>query len=327
MSNLLVSTHCDLDAVGVVVLTEYVKSNLLKKYEHVDIWFNDYLDYTNGLYNYDELANYDEIWYFDFTPDVKAREVIMDNEVFCTIGDHHEGIKQEIEEWDYSKKKYIFDNFQSGAKIYYNFLLSEGYIVEKPSIDQFIERVSVYDLYDKKNELWEEAQNLNRLLNKSITWSKTGLDRYMYFVRSMVNKISTPDNFVYNRIEESKIKEDKAREDMIFREFIDRKREIKTRQDNEGRTFSIIKLNAKISIIASRLLAKYSKLDYIIILNTFKEDAMKLSLRSDKINLVETFQDVSGHAGAAVYAPPNVDVHKFCERIWSGNVWCLNKKV
>jgi len=174
MSKLLISTHCDLDAIGVVVLSRYVSEKLKEVYDDYEIWFNDYTDYDKGVYPYERLKEFSEIWYFDFTPNEKARNIIKENMLPCTIGDHHEGIKNEIDTWDYSKKQYVFNNEQSGAKIYYNFLLSNSVIKETPILTEFIERVSVYDLYSKKDPLWVEAQNLNRLLYKCVTWSKKG---------------------------------------------------------------------------------------------------------------------------------------------------------
>lgn len=326
MSKLLISTHCDLDAIGVVVLTRYIKEILNKQYGSFELWFSDYLDYDNNVYPFDRLKEFSEIWYFDFTPCQKAREIIQEHNIPCVIGDHHEGIKVEIESWEYSKKNYIFNNDQSGAKIYYNFLIDNNLIISSTILDDFAERVSTYDLYQKTSPLWIEAQNLNRLLYKTVTWSKEGLDRYEFFISRMIIKLQNNSKFTFDRFEKAKIDEDITRENELFNEFLSGKREIKTRKDKQGRWFAIISLNSKISIICSRLLEKYPKLDYIIAVNTYNQSANKMSVRSTKINLVEEFKDLAGHAFAAAHSSDTIDTHTFCQQLWEKKIWCLEKK-
>lgn len=323
---LLISTHCDLDAIGVVVLTRFIADTLNEKFEDYELWFSDYMDYDNNIYPYERLKEFKTVWYFDFTPNNKARDIIQETGITCIIGDHHEGIKAEIDSWEYDKKTYIFNNDQSGAKIYYNFLLENKLLTTTPVITDFIERVSTYDLYQKTSPIWIDAQNLNRLLYKTVTWSKEGLSRYDFFINRILLKFKNNKTFTFDRFEQTKIDEDIAREDELFNEFVSGKREIKTRKDRQGRWFAIISLNSKISIICSRLLEKYPKLDYIIAVNTYNQDANKMSVRSTKINLVEEFKDLAGHAFAAAHSSDTTNTHTFCQQLLEKKIWCLEKK-
>ncbi len=105
------------------------------------------------------------------------------------------------------------------------------------------------------------------------------------------------------------------------------KNQIKTRRDSLGNYFSVIKLKTKVSALASRILDKWSRLSYVIIINEYFPSEPKISIRSRKgFNLLEKFESVAGHQEAC--GLKEVD-KQWIDTFWSGrdeNVFYLKEK-
>jgi hypothetical protein len=135
---------------------------------------------------------------------------------------------------------------------------------------------------------------------------------------------NTPDKtFEFTTFERSKIAISQKKEDELFLKYINGKEPIITRKDKEGRYFSIIKLNTKVSSIASRLLDKFHKLSYIIIINDYDKEKTKVSIRSKSVNLLE-YQGTAGHEHACGITEISDD---WIEDLWRGKIYCLEKRV
>ena len=177
-------------------------------------------------------------------------------------------------------------------------------------------------MWQKDSPLWEQAQNLNRLLWKIPNWSKKDnpLEFHKYFINGQLWKLQNMQNFSFNRFELEKINADIKAEQELLAEFLNGKRKIKTRKDKQGHYFSVITLDKKISAICSLLLEKYRKLDYILCINNFDPDSPKVSIRSkEHINVLD-FNGVRGHpqAGGVENVTPEL-----CEAIWTGEIYEL----
>lgn len=316
MEHKLLITHVDLDAQGVYLLSKYYNI------EFDAIMFQDYSNYDTGNFPYEDLTKYTTIWYFDFSPDSRSRDIIQKNNITCIIGDHHIAVEKEINEWEYDKKTYIFDNERSGTKIYYDFIKQVYNFESKSVVEEFVTLIDTYDLWKQDSELWTKASNLNRLFYKVADYTKPEEKKYHIFSDLIEHKLNYSDTFEFNSIEQRKINEDIKKEDSIFCEYITGKKKIKTRQDEAGRYFSIIQINSKISAVCNRILLKYKKLDYIIALNSYNGNN-RVSIRSKKhINLLE-YENVKGHENAAGYENVTED---FFEGLWTGKVYSLTLK-
>ena len=313
MNNRLAVFHIDLDGLGCVALAKFFSSQLGIS----DIWIRNYTDYEDGTFEYNRVKEYQEIWFFDFTPDEKCRQVIQENSMTCIIGDHHAKVKEEIDKWDYNKT-YIYREDISGTEIFFNFLVDTFHIEDTDVIKEFVQLVTTYDLYKEESPLWKSAQDLNRLLFKVCDYSRKDLDKYKLFFDIIDHKFSIQDHFEFNKIEKIKIQEAVKKEEELFNKIISNPgKYIKTRKDSIGRYFCIIQLNSKISITCNKLLAKYSKVDYIMAINTYNPDNPSISLRSRKgINLLE-YEGVSGHEEAA--GMPNM-TEEYIDKLWSGKI-------
>lgn|GEM_PF-5248161 len=313
----LLISHIDLDGLGSYILSSYFDLPFM------NIHFANYSDYEDGSFPYEELEKHEEVWYFDFTPDLKSQKILEDNNITVIIGDHHIEVKPEIDAWNYKNKTYIFDNDKSGTKIFYEYIKSYFSLPKNKVVEEFVELVNTYDLYSKQSPLWCKAQDLNRLLYKTASYFKPMPTKYEIFIASCIHKFTCLESFDFNKIEQKKINEDKKKETEMFLEFVHGKRKIKTRKDDKGRYFSIIKLDSKISAICNLLLEKYKKLDYIIALNDYDPNSLKVSIRSkEHINILE-YCNVKGHENAAGMTEVTED---FFNDLWTGKIYALTPK-
>jgi len=314
----LVQTHNDLDSSGGIIFGKRYADAL----NNPDVWMSGYGEID---YKYDELKNYNVIIYTDFSPDEKSRRIIQENNIKCYILDHHIAVFEELSAWlkEYPTVEYTFSETQSGTEIFYNWLKLNLNIETNNVIDEFVQLVTTYDTWQKQSSLWTQAQNLNRLLYKVLDYKVQGNDlrKYKLFISMMNHKFDFADSFEFNKIELVKIQQDINRENELFEDIISSPgKTIKTRKDEKGRFFAIIKCNSKVSAICNRLLEKYKKLDYVIALNAFNRDKPGTSLRSkEHFNLLE-LERVKGHEGAAGLCETTMEDH---ENIWSGTVYSL----
>ena len=310
--------HVDLDGISCFILANHYKEQL----DIEEFLIADYKDFENdeNIFPWSKLDKnlFDEIVFADITPSEKCRIIIQEQNISCLILDHHKGIKEEIDNWIYDKKIYNFDEEKSGAKLVKEWI--ETICTIKPIVSEYSEIVSTYDLFKKESELWNTADSLNRLLYQTASYGeKIIYDKYKFFINTIEWKLQNQRNFSFSTLEESKIAQSKKAEDEIYNEFINKKREIKTRIDKKGRYFSIIKLNTKISAIASRLLDRYSKLSYIMVINEYDKEKIKISLRSKEINLLE-YEGTAGHEKAC--GIENV-TNEMAENLWNGKLFSL----
>lgn len=308
----------DLDGIFPLVLNRYCE---IPFYKEISTNYNERGEHSD----LEQLGAEDLALYVDFTPDEEARQIIETNQVSCLIIDHHESQYEPIIEWQksYNKVEYIYDVTKSGTYLYYEFLCNNDYPVKGNKVAKEVcTLVSTYDLWQKDSPLWEQAQNLNRLMWKLPNWAykDNPLKLHEYFINGQLWKLQNSDKFFFNRFEMEKINADIKMEQKLFNEFISGKRQIKTRKDSKGNYFSIIVLNKKVSAICSMLLEKYKKLDYIICINDYDKDSPKISVRSkEHINVLD-FQGVKGHpqAGGVENATPEL-----CESLWSKKTYSL----
>lgn len=310
----LLITHIDLDGCGSLIINSIFDI----KFDKIN--FTNYGD-SNELEFLEELKKDDIVVYTDFSPNESARKLIKLSNCKCIIYDHHESVYDEISKWEYDNFEYHYDISKSGTKIYYD-LIKNNY-PNNLVLNEFVELVSVYDLYQKTSPLWEMADKLNRCFFKTLTYYKQGADKFMSFIKNQVYKCTNFTEFKFSSWEQEKIDKDIQEEEEIFNELVLHSAKLlKTRKDEDGNYFVVVKLNKKISAIASRILNKWKKLQYVIVINTYKNDDWKISIRSrDDFNMLE-YKGVKGHPSACAIENCTHDVAK---SIWEGKFYCLEK--
>ena len=271
---------------------------------------------------------YETVIYTDFTPSELCQKEIIDKGINCIILDHHIASKEEMEKFcnDYDKAEYIFDNEKCGTKIYYEWLKEQGYKGNDVS-DYIVKLTDTYDLYKQDDENWNMAEQCNRLLYATALWSyKTDrLKAYEFFINTMLWKMQNADHFFFNNLENTKIMADVKKENEIFENLIkNAPTEISTRKDSKGNYFAVFNCNSKISAVANRLLKKYSKLTYCIIINEYDKENPRISLRSkDDFDLL-TLNYTSGHSNACGIDNEKVeDMKDFTKKLKSKEIYEL----
>ena len=312
-------SHIDLDSQSTVI-------DRVFGIEFDKINYTNYGDENELLY-LDELDENSEVWYIDFSPNSEAQRIIMEKGAKCFILDHHIAVKEDIENWmkEYPFVEYVFDNDRSGTKIYYDYVKDK--YPKNEVLEQFVELVNTYDLFKKDSPLWKDAENLNRVFFKTLTWYKEGVERFESFIKNQVWKCHNMKEYKFSSWEMEKINKDISEENDIFNSVINGGKEtLKTRKDKEGNYFCVIKLKKKISAIASRLLEKYKGLKYVIVINCYKDDDWSVSVRSrDDFDLLQ-FEYLKGHSNASGCDKSKIDVNEYARKLWEGKEYCIPKK-
>ena len=322
LSKTLMNTHIDEDGILPIILNRFFNINYDKEITS---------NYGENLEN-ECLSNYENVIYVDFTPNPRAREIIKENNIKCLVIDHHEGVREEIEQFckEYKNCEYVFDNEKCGTKLYYEWLINQNEYKGNEVSDYIVELVNVYDLYNKSSELWNLADQNNRLLYSTCAWyvlkkdPTNRIEAYKFFINSMLWKMQNANKFFFNKIETEKINADIKKENDVFNELIrESSSRISTRKDSKGKFFALFKCNSKISAVASKLMEKYKKLDYCIIINDYDENNPKISLRSRELNLLE-LNYTAGHELACGISDSNdFNIKDFAKKLENKEIYEL----
>ena len=310
--------HVDMDGMGSFILNKFFNINYTKSIS------------TNYGENFEleslQSGFYNTVIYTDFTPSEICRKAIIENNIKCLIIDHHEGVKEEIEEFckQYFNVEYIYDNTKSGTKLYYEWLLSQNFKGNDTS-DHIVNLIDCYDLYKQDSPLWNEAFKLNTLLycTGKYYYKEDRFQCFEFFINTMLWKMQNADKFFFNALEVSKINADIEKGNRIFEELIKNSAtEISTRQDNRGNYFAIFHCKSKVSDVCNRLLKKYPKLKYVACINDFDKDNPKISLRSvDDFDLLQLC-NVKGHKNASGVNSDEVgDMKEFVRKLESKEIY------
>ena len=325
LSKTLFVEHVDFDGLIPFVLNKFFNINYDKS---ICTNYNEDLEHEH-------LPNYETVVYVDFTPNENARKIIKENNIYCMILDHHIGTKEEIENFckEYDKCEYIFDNDRCGTKIYYEWLKEQGYKGNDVS-DEIVELTNTYDLYKKERSNWDLADKCNRLLYSTTAWyvlkadPTNRIEAYKFFINSMLWKMQNANNFFFNKIETEKINADIQKENDIFNELIrNSSTEISTRKDCKGKYFAVFNCNSKISAVANKLMEKYKKLDYCIVINAYDENNPKISLRcKDRFNLLELNNTAGHELACGINADTIENMKQFADDLKSKKIYELGYK-
>lgn len=307
-----------MDALSAYCIIKYYN---IKYDEIVSLNYDQYNDFISYI---EKLNENDEVFFIDFSPNKEWVKLIEEKKINIKIWDHHGSINEKdsaydlLSNWKYSKLNYYYDNTKSGAEIFYiNFIKPELKQINK-IVEYYLNLVTIYDTGKIDNPLFKEASNLNRLFWKMKSWGIKGLESYDYFVKSMTYKFDNLTEWKYNRLEEKKIQEDVNREKEIFNKLISGGTStLKTRKDEKGNYFCIMRLRSKASGICNLLFDKYSKLMYCIVINEYDKENLKLSLRSRQGFNLTDLQEIHGHEGAAGYE--NV-TNEICNDLWENKI-------
>lgn len=324
LNKIIMCSHADMDGIQPFVLNKFFNLNYAKS---ISTNYGENLELESV-----QSGLYENIVYTDFTPSEIVRNAIKEKNMNVMIFDHHIAVKKEIEQFvkEYGEDKvtYIFDNERCGTKIYYDYLMENGY-KDKTNcvVEKIVNLTDTYDLYKQDSELWSESDKLNRLMYSSGKYyiKDDRLKCFEVFINSMLWKIQNMKEFKFVAWEMEKIQKDINKENEIFENLVrNASKEISTRKDSKGNYFAIINCNSKISAICNRVLSKYKKLTYVICINDYDKENPKISLRSrDEFNLLD-LNFCKGHEQACGISDELVgDMKDFIKKLKSKELYEL----
>lgn len=316
-------SHCDMDGLMPVILDRYFGLLFSKT---ISTNYGDDLELESvksGLYEF--------VVYTDFTPSDCVKKAIEEQNMKVIIFDHHIAVNEEILNWSkiYNNIYYLFDNDRCGTKIYYDYLIDNG-CESNSVVEEIVDLVNVYDLYNQESELWENAFKLNTLMYcTGKYWEKTDKFKcFEFFMNTVLWKMQNAKHFFFNNLETSKINADIAKANSLFENLINNaKCEISTRKDSKGFYFAVFHCNSKVSDICSKMLKKYSKLSYVCCINNYDKDNPRISLRSKEGFDLTELKYVKGHANASGVAVEEVgDIKDFIAKLENKEIYELGYK-
>lgn len=319
-------SHKDLDGAACLVTSIFLNSeySLFKDFHFSII--------TNSGFQKEMLSNRkvllaDIIIFTDISPDASVFKYLDSiNKPYILI-DHHIGVYEEFSKILEIGKTYFFSDKYSGSKLLMD-LYEEGGLTIKPILKDYNNLVSIYDTWQKNDELFEKGKNLSNSMYGFLPYELQGKisdeDFYSYYLSYMLNKLQTfrGDTYTFDRKEMDIIRKAKEKETRYYKSALKTKKE---RIDGEGNLYCYFEAPSKISFIASKLLEGNKNYRYVVCRSNFwKNKDLKFSLRS-----VEGGADVSeiarkwGGNGHTESAGIDLTDFKLFENIREGRVHLL----
>jgi len=261
---------------------------------------------------YGYVSEFDEIVIADLTLDQKKVKKWIRLGKKVQIFDHHSET-QWIEEYEGS----VWDNTRCGTKIFWEEYVKPKIGRYKPIIDEFVDLVNTYDLWDKEGPLWDQAVNLNNVLYGVIDYSQDDIiEKLTPFYNLMSKKFSKLDHWRWTQKEIDVIERAHQREEEMYTKAMET---ISYREDSKGKYFAVIMIGSKVSLVASRILEEQDYLDYLIVINTYGGVTGKLSFRSSRGFICHDICVANGHDAAAGGKISSDDAKDF----WENDDLCI----
>lgn len=302
-------SHVDLDGLSVILLGKLLSE---KKPE---LAYNGYISVNYGFEEDEELwkfiLEFDIIHMADLSvPEDKYQE-LLDNCDEVVLFDHHDSSK-ELSKFD----NVNHDNNRCGTQIYFDEYYSTFFSRIPKVISHYVNLVNTYDLWHDQDPLWEEAQNMNRVLFSMMDWSaEDSMDKAISFFASYMIKLNRLKEWKWLESERRSIKVAKYKEDTAYAEAM---KNLSIRKDYKGEVFGVSAIGAKISIVCARILIENPYIKYIIIVNSYSSEDGKMSMRTrDEVFECPSVYPFEGHLQAAggelpEYAPELLADESLC---------------
>ncbi|MDR2409614.1 MAG: hypothetical protein LBE13_16100 [Bacteroidales bacterium] len=299
-SNLL-CIHSDLDGISNEVLAQFFNPGFDKTVSYDYEFFDD----PNKIQIFFETDN---IVFSDISPTQEIYDKLILSGKNIKIFDHHESSI-----WIKHKPGCVHDNNRSGTKILFEEYVLSRFARYKPIVREFVEMVSVYDLWELDSLLRPMSEDLQRVFVKYGNWGlDDNLARHDRFISAMTKKFKKRDKFSWNPTELMYIQEAKASEDKAYQEAMSM---LQIRKDNMGKRFGVYSAWGKISIVCHRMLnVDNMNVDYLVCAQTFHNKWGTMSLRSRKgeFDLTE-LAGVKGHKSSAGAILTPEDTQRFMQ--------------
>lgn len=250
------------------------------------------------------------VCFTDIAPNPELVKVLQENNKEFYIFDHHETSRSLLGELP----NYFYYDDRCGAKILFD-LLTEGKRQNR-TLKQLVQLTNTYDLFEMDSLLWLDAKNLHNCMYSYVDWrfARNVPDtlKYIDFIRVQLEKIKENKKFYFTLYEQSGIQKANEKENQQYKVAI---KNLNFRTDSLGIPYAYTECVSKVSFISNRILKEMEeKLDYIVIRGTFDKTSIKVSLRSNKIDVSKIAEKFGGgghpSASGLVFATEE-DFHNF----------------
>ena len=303
-------THTDLDGIGNIIVNRYFDlrydRECIVNYEDIETEDGQIL-LSKYFLGYKKT---DGVIITDLSISLKVYRYLVNKFENVFIFDHHEKTAA-IAKY----KNVFFDTKRSGTKIYFDWISKKKRVPK--ILNDFIDLVDVYDIWKLEDPLREQAEDLNRVFYRVLTYGFDDIKKYNKFIAQQIKKIKDKNNssFFFDDYEKDKIEEAKEREESEYEKAV---ANMQIRDDEWRKTFIIYHGRSKISYVCSRLLEENPKIDYVLNFNTwqpFGKTAIsgKVSARSREGFDVTALKGFDGHKQAAGGAFEK----SFIQKIWN----------
>jgi oligoribonuclease NrnB/cAMP/cGMP phosphodiesterase (DHH superfamily) len=265
-------------------------------------------EYFDDPIRVEVFSNADNIIFSDISPSQELYNSLISSGKTIRIFDHHDSSI-----WIKDKPGCVHDNNRSGTKIFFEeYVLPVSKVGRFPRIvREFVELVSIYDLWRLESPLRPMSEDLQRVFVKYGNWGlDDNLARHDRFISAMSRKFQKQDHFAWNPTELMYIQEAKASEDRAYREAM---RMLQTRRDNRGRKFGVLSMWGKISMVCHRILnLDKQNFDYLVVAQCFHNVWGNMSFRAREGEFdLTTLAGVNGHKASAGAVLTPEDARRF----------------
>lgn len=303
----LLSSHCDLDGIGSVLIYLYFKEKRIIPGMDFDTYMIIDYGWEQIPENIDYMASFDEVILADISAPKEYIDKIRAKGTHVRIFDHHLS-----SEWLKDDPYSVWDKERSGTRIFWE-EYARPLVKRYPlALKKLIALIDTYDCWREDDPLWSEAKDLNSVLYGLKNYNAGNeIDSNKEFVETTLRKLDLfPNEWVWLPKEKKIIQESLKREEYLYETST---KEMKIRVDKKERIFGLITLGSKISLVCARILKENPAMDYIICINSYHGINGKLSFRTRRTDLdLNTFAGVHGHAAAAGAQV----IPEMADRIW-----------
>lgn len=263
-------THSDLDGFFCYFVIKFFNI----EFDAYEICDYDQFDLED---NFKKLEDYDEIYMTDYSvSDIIVKKLLNLNKKIITI-DHHSNdnskLLQQIKDDNFI---FYFNNEKAGCMLTYEFFKPKSVRVKKIFFDA-LTLANTYDLFKTQDPLWEQAQNMNRVLYGCLSYGQTGIEKFDWIKDYWLNKVNRQNEWSWSDFEQKKIDAAIASETKEYNSAMSTYREY---TDSKSKKYGIAVADKKISIVALRILNEKPNIEYLIMINNYTKKWDKISVRS-----------------------------------------------
>ena len=315
MSKLLIS-HIDSDGVPPLLFAELFKDKL-----NFSLTIREDYGFEQDPEKYKLLELHDELIFADMSIPENVYDDLIKRGKHIEFYDHHESSK-----WIKERgADGVWDDSMCGSKIFWIHYVKPRIKRYNPIIEQLIDIVDTYDCWREESPLWEDAKGFNAVMYGGkgfYDWKATdNIKQIRGFLDHLKKKFETSTEWFWDEDELKMIDEGRRKENKTYENSV---LGMQKRVDGKGRTFGIILIGARVSVVCSRILEDYPELDYLVAIVDIRGITGKISFRSKRENF--DLNEIASAKGHKLACGGGFSNGSFCKKLWENKNMCFRYK-